>query len=126
MNGEDLISFINSHEWLKFLPIDYTILELLKKEIIKPSTIIDAYSKMMNEKCHRYRSHFEDSCVSALQLFNGHFKGENYEEAKKRFLYNTSFSECFPGLIGTELTEEDRKKCKKFFEVTYGFDPENL
>ena len=45
--------------------------------------------------------------------------------AKKRFLYNTSFSECFPNLIGTELTPEERTEWREFFKITYGFDPEN-
>ena len=59
-----------------------------------------------------------------MQLFNGNFKGNDYKSAKKRFLYNTSFSECFPNMIGTELTSEDRINWRKFFKTIYGFDPE--
>lgn len=125
MNGKDLIHFINRNEWLKFVPIKHTIMELLKRNIINPSEIIDAHTQVLSEKCDRYKSHYEDCCVSALQLFSGNFKGKDYEFAKKRFLYNTSFSECFPGLIGNELTPEDREKWREFFKTTYGIDPES-
>lgn len=125
--GQDLIDFINSNDWLKELPIKYTVVELLKQNIINPSEIIDAYTQVLNNKCKRYRSHYEDSCVSALQLFEfkDNFKGDDYESAKKRFLYNASFSESFPNMIGTELTSEERSECKKNFKTIYGFDPEN-
>jgi hypothetical protein len=126
-NGQDLINFINSNGGLKELPIKYTFVELLKQNIIKPSEIIDAYTQVLNDKCHKYRSHYEDSCVSALQLFvfNDNFKGDNYESAKKRFLYNASFSESFPNMTGTELTSEERTEWRKNFKLIYGFDPEN-
>ena len=124
ISGQDLLNFINNNVWLKNMPIEHTFIELLKQNIIKPSEIIDAYTQVLNDKCDRYRCHYEDSCVSAMQLFNGNFKGENYESAKKRFLYNTSFSECFPNMIGTELTPEERAEWRKFFKITYGFDPE--
>lgn len=123
--GQDLIDFINNNSWLKHLPIEWTFIELLKRNIIKPSEIIDAHTRVLNDKCDRYKSHYEDSCVSAMQLFNGNFKGDDYEKAKKRFLYNTSFSECFPNMIGTELTPEERTECRESFKNIYGFDPEN-
>jgi hypothetical protein len=126
-NGQDLISFINSNSGLKELPIEYTFMELLKQNIIKPSEIIDAYTRVLNNKCNKYRSHYEDSCVSALQLFEfkDNFKGDAYESARKRFLYNASFSESFPNMIGTELTAEERAEWRKNFKLIYGFDPEN-
>ena len=127
--GQDLIDFINSNGGLKELPIEYTFIELLKQNIIKPSEIIDAHTQILNNKCNRYRIHYEDSCVSAMQLcdknFKGNFKGDDYESAKKRFLYNASFSECFPKMIGTELTPEERTKWRENFKLIYGFDPEN-
>lgn len=43
---------------------------------------------------------------------------------KKRFLYNTSLSECFPNMIGVKLTPEERIEWREFFKTTYGFDPE--
>lgn len=122
--GQDLIDFINNNNWLKILPIEQTFIELLKRDIIKPSEIIDAHTRVLNDKCDRYKCHYEDSCVSAMQLFNGNFKGNDYEYAKKRFLYNTSFSECFPNMIGTELTSEERIEFREFFKNAYGFDPE--
>jgi hypothetical protein len=124
-SGQDLLNFINNNDWLKNLPIEYTFIELLKRNIIKPSEIIDAYTQVLNDKCNKYRCHYEDSCVSAIQLFNGNFKGDNYDSAKKRFLYNTSFSECFPNMIGTELTSDEREEWRNFFKTTYGFDPED-
>ena len=122
--GQDLIDFINNNNWLKILPIERTFIELLKMDIIKPSEIIDAHTRVLNDECDRYRCHYEDSCVSAMQLFNGKFNGNDYEYAKKRFLYNTSFSKCFPNIIGTELTSEERIEFREFFKNTYGFDPE--
>lgn len=122
--GQDLIDFINNNNWLKILPIERTFIELLNRDIIKPSEIIDAHTRVLNDKCDRYKCHYEDSCVSAMQLFNGNFKGNDYEYAKKRFLYNTSFSECFPNMIGTELTSEERIEFREFFKNTYGFDTE--
>lgn len=122
--GQDLIDFINNNNWLKILPIEQTFIELLNRNIIKPSEIIDAHTRVLNDKLDRYKCHYEDSCVSAMQLFNGNFNGNDYEYAKKRFLYNTSFSECFPNIIGTELTSEERIEFREFFKNTYGFDPE--
>lgn len=115
--GQDLIDFINHNNWLKILPIEHTFMELLRKNIIKPSEIIDAYTQVLSDKCDRYKCHYEDSCISAIQLFNGNFKGDDYESAKKRFLYNTSFSECFPNMIGTELTSEERTKWRNFLKL---------
>lgn len=122
--GQDLIDFINNNNWLKILPIERTFIELLNRNIIKPSEIIDAHTRVLKDKCDRYKCHYEDSCVSAMQLFNGNFNGNDYEYAKKRFLYNTSFSKCFPNMIGTELTSEERIEFREFFKNTYGFDPE--
>lgn len=122
--GQDLINFINNNEWLKPSPMKYVFLELLKRGLINPSYIIDAYTQILEDRCDKYKCHYEDSCVSAMQLFNGNFKGEDYELAKKRFLYNTSFSKCFPNMIGNELTEEEKDNWRKFFKTTYGFDPE--
>ena len=48
---------------------------------------------------------------------------DNYELVSNKF--DTSFSECFPNMIGTELTPEERTELRDFFKTTYGFDPEN-
>ena len=84
--GQDLMDFINSNNWLKHLPIKYIFMELLRQNIINPSEIIDAHTRVLNDKCDRYKCHYEDSCVSAMQLFNGNFKGNDYESAKKKIL----------------------------------------
>ena len=51
--GQDLIDFINNNSWLKHLPIEWTFIELLKRNIIKPSEIIDAHTRVLNDKCDR-------------------------------------------------------------------------
>lgn len=49
--GQDLIDFINNNNWLKILPIERTFIELLKSNIIKPSEIIDAHTRVfLNNK----------------------------------------------------------------------------
>lgn len=53
--GQDLIDFINSNDWLKNVPIKYTFMELLRRNIIKPSEIIDAHTQVLNDKCDRYK-----------------------------------------------------------------------
>lgn len=75
--GQDLIDFINNNNWLKILPIERTFIELLNRNIIKPSEIIDAHTRVLNDKLDRYKCHYEDSCVSAMQLFNGNFNKLN-------------------------------------------------
>ena len=124
MSGKELIDFIKTNN-LEIKSIHTIMVELLKKKIINPSNIIDAYTAYVEDKCFKLKSHYEDSCVSAMQLIdNPAFTGEHYENAKKRFLYNTSFSKNFPGVIGYNLTEEDRQYWSDFFERTYGFKPE--
>ena len=123
--GEELIRFIENHPQFKAIPIKYLFIELLKKDLIIPSDIIDAYSQVMQDKLKVVRSHYEDACVTALQMNSGNF---NEEEDKKkimnRFLYNASFSKSFPQLSGADMTEEEKKKWSDFWEITYGFRPE--
>lgn len=49
MNGQDLIDFINGNHGLKYLPIEYTFMELLRRNIIKPSEIIDAHTRVLSQ-----------------------------------------------------------------------------
>ena len=44
--GQYLIDFINDNNWLKQLPIEWTFIELLKMNIIKPSSMIDAHTRV--------------------------------------------------------------------------------
>ena len=125
--GEELIRFIENHPQFKAIPIKYLFIELLKKDLIIPSDIIDAYSQVMQDKLKVARSHYEDACVTALQMNNGNF---NEEEDKKkimnRFLYNASFSKSFPNMSGADMTDEEKKEWSDFWLITYGFRPEEV
>lgn len=125
MTGEDLIKVIQDNDRLRCGDVKETIKALLKARLINPSTLIDAQVEILENEKYKLRCHFEDSVVSTIQLFGGNFKGENYEKAKKRLFYNTSFSQCFPNMSTSEpLTDEDRKEWSDFFDLIYGFRPE--
>lgn len=125
MKGKDLINIIKNDYYLQESDVKETIKILLKKNLIKPSTLIDTQVEILEEEKYRLRCHFEDSVVSTIQLFNGNFKGENYENAKKRLFYNTSFSKQFPNMSSPEpLSDKDKKYWSDFFNTIYGFRPE--
>lgn len=123
MNGKDLISFIENNLELKNSDISYTIKELLRRNVINPSALIDAQKELLDEEVHRYKSHFIDAAVSSIQLFNGNWKGEDYEKAKKRFFYNTSFCRQFPRDTSS-LTNDEKRQFSDMFVLNYGFRPE--
>lgn len=123
--GENLIKFIENNPQFKKLPINYLFVELLKRRLIQPSEIINAYSELMQHKLTVAQSHYEDACVTALQIKSGNFsEEENKKKMMNRFFYNTSFSKSFPQLSGADMTEEEKKKWSDFWEITYGFRPE--
>ena len=126
MNGQELIDIISKNPNLLYGNIRETFKYLLKRQLINPSALIDAQVEQLNEDYYKMRCHFEDSVVSTIQLFGGNFKGENYEKAKKRLFYNTSFSKQFPNMTTTcePLTDEDKKEWSDFFDLIYGFRPE--
>lgn len=125
MKGIDLMDIIKNNSYLQYSDVKETIKKLLKERRINPSTLIDAQVEMLEEEKYRLRCHFEDSVVSTIQLFGGNFKGENYENAKKRLFYNTSFSKQFPNMSSPEpLSDEDKKYWSDFFDTIYGFRPE--
>lgn len=126
MTGKDLIKVIQDDDRLRYGDVKETIKALLKARLINPSTLIDAQVAILEDDKYKLRCHFEDSVVSTIQLFGGNFKGENYEKAKKRLFYNTSFSKQFPNMTTTcePLTDEDKKEWSDFFELIYGFRPE--
>ena len=125
MTGEDLIKVIKDNDRLRYGDVKETIKALLKARLINPSTLIDAQVEILENDKYKLRCHFEDSVVSTIQLFGGNFKGENYEKAKKRLFYNTSFSKSFPNMSPSEpLTDEERKEWSDFFDLIYGFRPE--
>lgn len=123
--GESLVKFIEENPYFKLLPIHYLLIELLKKKIIQPSSIIDAYSDLLNHKLMVAESHYEDACVTAIQLESGNFRGDKEKDVLDRFYYNASFSRYFPEICGRNLTDEEKKKWSDFWETTYGFNPEN-
>ncbi len=125
MTGEDLINVIKDNNRLRYGDVKETIKELLKARLINPSALIDAQVEMLEEEKYKLRCHFEDSVVSTIQLFGGNYKGRDYEKAKKRLFYNTSFSRQFPNMSTPEpLTDEDKKEWSDFFNLIYGFRPE--
>lgn len=125
MNGQELIDIISKNPNLLYGNIRETFKYLLKRQLINPSALIDAQVEQLNEDYYKMRCHFEDSVVSTIQLFGGNYKGEDYEKAKKRLFYNTSFSKQFPKMSAPEpLTDEDKKYWSDFFENIYGFRPE--
>lgn len=126
MTGEDLIKVIQDNDRLRYGDVKETIKALLKARLINPSALIDAQVGILEDEKYKLRCHFEDSVVSTIQLFGGNFKGENYEKAKKRLFYNTSFSKQFPNMTTTcePLADEDKKEWSDFFDLIYGFRPE--
>ena len=125
MNGQALIDIISKNPALLYCDIRETFKYLLKRQLINPSALIDAQVEQMADEQYKLRCHFEDAVVSTIQLFGGNYKGEQYEDAKKRLFYNTSFSKQFPNMSTPEpLSDEDKKYWSDFFESTYGFRPE--
>lgn len=127
MTGEDLIRVISADDRLRYSDVKETIKALLKARLINPSSLIDAQVAILEDEKYKLRCHFEDSVVSTIQLFGGNFKDEEYEKAKKRLFYNTSFSKQLPNMTTTyePLTDEDKKEWSDFFELIYGFRPED-
>lgn len=125
MKGIDLVNIIKNNSYLQYSDVKEIIKKLLKENLINPSTLIDAQVEILEEEKYRLRCHFEDSVVSTIQLFNGNFKNEDYENAKKRLFYNTSFSKQFPNMSSPKpLSDEDKKYWSDFFDTIYGFRPE--
>ena len=126
VTAENLITFINNNPQFKELPMKYLFIELLKRDLIQPSEIIDAYSKVMQDKLMVAETHYEDACISAIQIEgNDWSKKENTKNIMDRFFYNTSFSKKFPNLSGRNIDEKDRKKLSDFWLTNYGFRPED-
>lgn len=125
--GEELIRFVENYPQFQKLPIKYLFIELLKKNLIIPSEIIDAYSQVMQDKLTVVQSHYEDACVTAIQINCGNFnKEEDKKKIMNRFLYNTSFSKTFPNFLAKDMNEEEKKKWSDFWLITYGFRPEEV
>ena len=92
-----------------------------------PSDIIDAYSQVMQDKLMVAQSHYEDACVTALQMNSGNFtKKEDKKKMMDRFFYNASFSKSFPNMSGVNMTDEEKNMWSDFWLTTYGFRPEEV
>lgn len=125
--GKDLIRFVENYPQLQILPIRDLFIELLKRNLIMPSDIIDAYSQVMQDKLMVAQSHYEDACVTALQMNSGNFtKKEDKKKVMDRFLYNASFSKSFPNMSGADMTDEEKNMWSDFWLTTYGFRPEEV
>lgn len=122
--GESLAKFIEDNPQFKMLPINYLLVELIARNLIQPSVIIDAYSDFMQHKLNVAEAHYADACISAIQMESNNFKKEDKKDMLNRFFYNASFSKRLPNVCGKNLTEEDKKKWSDFWAVTYGFRPE--
>lgn len=123
MTGEELIKFVENSPQFQKLPIKFLFIELLRKNWIIPSEIIDAYSQVMQDKLIVALSHYEDACATALQMKSGNFnKEEDKKKMMNRFFYNVSFSKKLP--IWNDMTEEEKAKWSDFWLTTYGFRPE--
>lgn len=122
--GESLAKFIEDNPQFKMLPINYLLVELIARNLIQPSAIIDSYSDFMQHKLNVAEAHYDDACVSAIQMESGNFKKEDKKNMLNRFFYNASFSKRLPNMCGKNLTEEERKKWSDFWVLTYGFRPE--
>ena len=125
MNGQELIDIISQNPALLYCDIRETFKYLLKRRLINPSALIDAQVEQMADEQYKLRCHFEDAVVSTIQLFGGNYKGLDYEMAKRRLFYNTSFSKQFPNMSTQEpLSDEDKKYWSDFFDNIYRFRPE--
>lgn len=122
--GESLAKFIKDNPQFKMLPINNLLVELLKRNLIQPSAIMDAYSDLMQRKLNVAEAHYADACITATQMQSKNLKKEDKKNMLDRFFYNVSFSKRFPNTCGNNLTEEERKKWSDFWELIYGFRPE--
>lgn len=122
--GESLVKFIEDNPQFKILPINYLLIELLKRNLIRPSEIIDAYSDLMQHKLNVAEAHYDDACITAIQMESNNSQKEDKKNMLSRFFYNASFSKRLPNMCGRNLTEEERKKWSDFWALNYGFRPE--
>lgn len=118
MIGEDLLKILENKPELKNFDIKYTILYLLKKNLITPATIIDEYSNMLNEEIDKYKCQYNEACLCTDLILNGNDKQRVW--AEKRAAFNSSNANI---KYTHNLSEEDIEESAKFFESLYGFDP---
>ena len=120
MKGEDLYRILEKNSFLLCSDIKYTIAYLLKERRINPSVLIDTQVDILENEKDRYKCHFieADTCNHLFMEGNK----EQKEFAKKRAIYNGQFNTCFPKKHN--FTDEELKERKEYFELMYGFNPE--
>lgn len=125
MTGQDLLHLLQNRPDLLVSDIRYTIMEMLRRDLIKPSVLIDAHLEIVKNQRDHYMLHYKEGNIAAYVVLDGQNK-EQIEWGKKRLMYNSIFDRGIPyeDLYAQRLSEEDRAKCRKFFENMYGFDPE--
>ena len=118
MIGEDLLKILEDKPGLKALDIKYTILYLLKKNLITPATIIDEYTNILNEEIDKYKCQYNEACLCTDLILNGNEKQKEWGIKRSQFnSYNANIKYTH------NLSEEDIEESAKFFESLYGFDP---
>lgn len=120
ITGADLIKIIESNQYLLQTDVKQTIAFLLKKRLINPSTLIDAQVEILEHERDKYKCHFVESDTCNWLLMNGN--KEQKEFGRKRAMYNAQFNTNFPS--NYDLSEEELKERKEYFELMYGFNPE--
>lgn len=123
LTGVDLIKLIESNSYLLQADVKQVIKLLLKQRLINPSTLIDAQVELLEHEKDKYKCHFIESDTCNWLIMNGN--KEQKEFGKKRAMYNAQFNTNFPHNHKlTGLTEEELKERKEYFELMYGFNPE--
>lgn len=113
MIGEDLITILKSKPELQNLDIKYTVLYLLKNNLIKPSILVDEYSDMLNEELDKYKCQYNEACLCTDLILNGNEKQKEWARAQ--------FNSCNANVrYDYILTDEDRKECSSLFYTIYG------
>ena len=120
MTGVDLINYIQNNGHLLHSDIDATFKSLLKERLINPSKLIDAQYEMICEERDRYKCHFVESDTCNYLILEGNKEQKAF--GKIRAKYNSKFNTSFP--TNYKLTDEELKERKEFFELLYGFNPE--
>ena len=117
MIGSDLITIIKSKPELQNLDIKYTILYLLKNNLIKPSIIIDEYSEILNKELDKYKCQYNEACLCTDLILNGNKEQKDW--AIKRAQFNSCNANVRYDYI---LTDKDRKECSNLFYTIYGIN----
>lgn len=120
MTGEDLRKLLENNPYLLTVDIRYTIAYLLKRKLINPSVLIDEYTNILNEERDKYKCHFIEADTCNFLMREGDEEQKSWAEQRAR--YNGQFNPSFPHKHN--LTEEEVKERKEYFELMYGFNPE--